>query len=415
MGKSPSQRRHPRSTLRAQAHASAHGDDSAGGEVIQHSLVPRNQPDLVTTQSALEQLVQTLVDAGQFAYDSEFIGELSYVPRLCLIQVATADAVTLIDPMADLDLTPFWELICDPAVEKIVHAGEQDIEPVFRHLNGSLPANIFDTQIAAGFAAITYPVSLSRLVDEMLGVRLAKGFTFTAWDQRPLSRAQLRYAADDVRYLPAVRQILHERLEARGHVQLAQQACAALLEPTVYTASADGNYMRVRGAGGLDPRNLAVLRELAIWRDRTARDEDVPPRTLVRDEVLLSMARQPIKSVEQLDRVKGLPRPVESRYGKELLAATQRGLAIPAGELPVVKNHEETAAEKFATDALLVEIQRHCYRHGIDPALITSRQEVSEVRRRWAAGESPDELRLMRGWRRDVAGDFAIACLEGGE
>src|SRR5690606_15965093 len=115
-----------------------------------------------------------------------------------------------------------------------------------------------------------------------------KGFTFTAWDQRPLSAAQLRYAADDVRYLPAVSQLLQQRLDDRGHLDLARQACAALLEPTLYTASEDGNFMRIRGAAGLQPKNLAVLRELAIWRDTTARAEDVPPRALLRDEVMLA-------------------------------------------------------------------------------------------------------------------------------
>lgn len=412
MAKAPSQRRNYRSFHRAQAHASAHSDDAAGGEVLQHRLVPRNKPALVATADALTKLVAELRAAGRFAYDSEFIGELSYIPKLCLIQVATVDAVSLIDPMADLDLTPFWELICDPAVEKIVHAGEQDIEPVFRHLNGCLPANVFDTQIAAGFAAIVYPVSLSKLVGEMLGVRLAKGFTFTAWDQRPLSASQLRYAADDVRYLPAVREILQERLDARGHVDLARRACEALLEPTVYMAAADGNFMRVRGAGGLDPRNLAVLRELAIWRDQTARAEDVPPRSLVRDEVLLAMARQPIKSVDQLGRVRGLPRPIESQYGNALLAATQRGMSLPADELPTTRNIEESAAEKFAGDALHVEIQRHCYVRGIDPALITSRQEIAELLHRRRNGQPTDDLRLMRTWRRDVAGDFAIDLLQ---
>lgn len=412
MAKPPPQRRHPRSFLRAKAHASAHADESGGQEVVHRRLVPRNRPELVATDADLAGLIDSLRASGRFAYDSEFIGELSYIPKLCLIQVATADAVTLIDPMAGIDLMPFWELICDPAIEKIVHAGEQDIEPVFRNLNDGVPANVFDTQIAAGFAAVTYPVSLSRLVGDLLGVRLSKGYTFTAWDDRPLSASQLRYAADDVRYLPAVREILHERLDARGHVDLAWQACASLLEPSVYTASEDGNFMRVRGAGGLEPRNLAVLRELAIWRDQTARAEDVPPRSLVRDEVLLAMARQPIKQVDQLSRVKGLPRPIESRYGGELLDATQRGMKLPVDDLPAMKNTEESATEKFATDALHVQIQHKCFERGIDPALITSRQEIAELRRRHRAGEPIDDLRLLSTWRRDVAGDFAVDRLE---
>ncbi len=414
MANPSSKRSSYRSFHRAQSHASAHAGGDAGGEVIRHELVPRNKPELVADAKRLDELIASLRAAGSFAYDSEFIGELSYVPRLCLIQVATTRQVTLIDPMADIDLTPFWELLCDPAIEKLVHAGEQDIEPVFRHLPGRTPANIFDTQIASAFAAMAYPVSLSRLVDEMLGVRLAKGFTFTAWDQRPLSAAQLRYAADDVRYLPAVCHLLHKRLAERGHTELARQACEALLEPTLYTPSADGNFMRIRGASSLDPKNLAVLRELAIWRDNMARAEDVPPRALLRDEVMLAMARQPVREVEQLAKVRGLPRPIETQYGRELVEATQRGLQTPVEQMPVTRSVEETPSEKFAADALHVRVQHHCYQRGIDPAIVTSRQEIAELRRRWQSGQPLDDLRIMQGWRRQVAGDAAVAMLQNG-
>jgi ribonuclease D len=132
-----------------------------------------------------------------------------------------------------VDLTPFWELLCDPAVEKIVHAGDQDVEPVVRHLNRS-PANFFDTQIAAGFCALPYPVSLSKLVMELTGAKLGKGLTFTHWDQRPLSPMQLRYAADDVRYLPAVRAELGRRLEKSHHAGWAKEECEALCDASQY-------------------------------------------------------------------------------------------------------------------------------------------------------------------------------------
>src|SRR5262249_48948952 len=153
---------------------------------------------------------------------SEFIGELTYVPKLCVIQVATTERVELIDPLADIDLTPFWELIADETVEKVVHAGLQDIEPVVRILNRPA-ANVFDTQIAAGLAGMTYPLSLSKLVYELVGYKLGKGLTFSHWDQRPLSASQLRYAADDVRYLPAARAELARRLERLHHVAYAAE------------------------------------------------------------------------------------------------------------------------------------------------------------------------------------------------
>ncbi len=414
---SQSDSRRPRKTSyrsyhRAQAHASAHAEDAAPQAIPRHELIPHNKPAVITDAAGLAGLIEELRAAGSFAYDSEFIGELSYVPRLCLIQVATAQRVTLIDPLTGLDLTDFWALICDPAVEKIVHAGQQDIEPVFRHLPEQRPANLIDTQIAAGFAALPYPVSLSKLVGEMTGVRLSKGFTFTNWEHRPLSSSQLRYAADDVRYLPLVWHTLRQRLEALGHLEAAREACAALLDPALYAEDPDGGYLRIRGAGSLDPKNLAVLRELAIWRDQSARQEDIPARTLLRDEVLLALARHPVKSVDKLAAVKGLPRPVETQYGRELVDRTLRALALPRDQWPVMKNNEETAAEKFQTDALLTAAEAVCFGKSIDPALVLSRQDIADLLRRRRQGQPIDESRLLHGWRRHIVGEALLKLLD---
>src|SRR6185295_14475604 len=163
----------------------------------------------------------------------------------------------------------FWELLCEPGVEKIVHAGEQDIEPVVRHLNRA-PADFFDTQICAGFCALPYPVSLSKLVGELIGAKLGKGLTFTHWDQRPLSAMQLRYAADDVRYLPALRAEMGKRLAATGHEAWAREEFESLCEPTQYQFDPQTSYMKVRNSTSLTPQGLAILRELTIWRDSLA-------------------------------------------------------------------------------------------------------------------------------------------------
>src|SRR5262245_51175290 len=182
-------RPHSRSAHRARSHDSAHENATPPGQIPDHPLISRNPPDLITTQEGLIELVEHLKASGQFAYDSEFIGELTYHPKLCLIQAASSKRVSLIDPLAALDLKPFWELICDPSVEKIVHAGAQDVEPVIRHLDRA-PQNIVDTQISAGFAGMAYPVALGKLVMELTGAKLGKGLTFTHWDQRPLSSLQ---------------------------------------------------------------------------------------------------------------------------------------------------------------------------------------------------------------------------------
>ena len=213
--------------FRSRSHDSAHAEQAPDEhERVIHPLISHGPPEFVDRPEPFAELLDHLRTSKRFAYDSEFIGELTYVPKLCLIQVATSQRVALIDPLAGLDLSPFWKLICDAGIEKIVHAGQQDIEPVFRNA-GCAAANVFDTQVCAGFIGLAYPVALSKLVHEIAGVRIGKGLTFTHWDQRPLSAMQLRYAADDVRYLLVVRDEIGKRLDALGHSAWARQECDA--------------------------------------------------------------------------------------------------------------------------------------------------------------------------------------------
>lgn len=398
--------RSPRMHRRARNHQSAHAESTTADDsyLLDNALVPRGQASLVTTPSQLSELCQALRAATSFAYDSEFIGEQSYIPKLCLIQVALPHRVDLIDPLAGLDLMPFWELICDPAVEKIVHAGQQDVEPVLR-LSGCRPANLFDTQIAAGLVGLPYPLSLSKLVYEFVGARLGKGLTFTSWDERPLSNQQLRYAADDVRYLPAARQELARRLESAGHAVWAKEESEELCHAPAARFNPDETYLKIRGASALDPRHMAVLRELTIWRDEVARAADVPPRTYLRDEVLLALARSPARDVEKLSRVRGLPRQVESSQGASIVAATQKAFALPDDQLPQQQYSEPSPREKFQCDSLWASSQAHCFNRGIDPALVSSRQEISEFHRRHTTGATADDMRLLTGWRRAALGE----------
>src|SRR5689334_9830120 len=301
--------RFARSQHRAKQHADAHSADAPHDElphtsqppVPDHLGVPRGDAALVTTNEGLTELLKQLRAAGSFAYDSEFIGELTYTPKLCLVQVATTERIALIDPLAAVDLQPFWEIVADPSVEKIVHAGQQDVEPVIRHL-GREAKNVFDTQIACGFIGMAYPVALAKLVAELVGAKLGKGLTFTHWDQRPLSASQLRYAADDVRYLPALRAEIGKRLNATGHVEWARQECDAMCDARLYQFDPETAYHRVRGATSLSPQGLAILRELVIWRDAVARAHDVPPRAFLKDEILIDLSRSPVKTLEKLDR-----------------------------------------------------------------------------------------------------------------
>ncbi|HEY2587836.1 MAG TPA: HRDC domain-containing protein [Tepidisphaeraceae bacterium] len=412
MGSSDPSKKHRhvsyRSAHRDRSHESAHAEEVAppSGKQIDHPLVPKGPASLVTTEEQLGELIDHLRQAGRFGYDSEFIGELTYVPKLCLIQVASAERIALIDPLAGLDVTPFWKLVADPAIEKIVHAGQQDLEPIVRFLDRP-PANIFDTQITAGFIGLPYPLSLSKLINETAGVKLGKGLTFTHWDQRPLSAMQLRYAADDVRYLVLARQKIGERLDELGHVNWAMAECAIQCEPRMFRVDPAQQYLRVRGSGSLPPRNLAVLRELAIWRDAVARQLDVPPRAFLKDEILLDLSRNPIKSVEKLDRVRGLPRPVEAEYGSQIVALTARALALPEADLPPAAHIEPSPRDKFRTDSLWAVAQCLCAGQSIDVAVATNRQEINEFYQSLCGKNdqnASDPHRLRIGWRSEALG-----------
>ena len=209
---------------RERHHAAAQDEDSSGAPHLEHQLVARGEAQLVTTDADLAEAMAHVREMGMFAYDTEFIGEESYWPRICVVQIATTERVVLVDAVAVTDLKPIFELVADPALLTLVHAGTQDLEPV-RRLLGCEPANTLDVQVAAAFAEMPWPAGLEKLVERFAGHKLTKGHTFTNWDARPLTASQLRYAADDVRYLPLVWERLRAELERRGSLAWAMLEC----------------------------------------------------------------------------------------------------------------------------------------------------------------------------------------------
>jgi ribonuclease D len=366
----------------------------------------------VTTDDELAALAEHVRTEGCFAYDTEFITEQTYVPRICLVQVATPHRIAVVDPLAGLDLAPVWELVADPDLETIVHAGEQDLEPVVRLLDRA-PANVFDTQIAAAFTERHHPLGLLPLVEDLVGVRLGKAHTFTQWDRRPLSAEHAAYAADDVRYLPAVRAALGERLAVNGHAAWAAEECATLCDPERYRFDADARAVRLMGRGRASARERAFLRALVVFRDEVARDRDLPPQTVLRNDVLVRVARSGVRRVEQLHAVKGLPAPFVDRHGDAIVELAEAARSAPA---PAARGHhppEESAAERFRLDGLWSLLCAYCHARSIAASLVTTRQELGVVwhaRRRGV--ELPDTI-LRTRWRRELIGEFLDRFLDG--
>lgn len=398
---------------RQRSHAQAHAEARQASipPVLEHPMVPQAPPDTVETQADLLALVDSLRTAGRFAYDSEFIGEETYYPRFCVIQVATTEKVTLIDALAEIDLTPFWELIADEGVPTIVHAGQQDLEPVYRILDRT-PGEIFDTQIAAAFLGLNYPCGLSKLVESLLDADLGPGLKFSQWDERPLSDVQKHYAANDVRYLPLLHESMVEQLTKIGRLEWVREENEQFSHPATYQVTPAGQRLRMRGAGMLDTLRRARLEALVQWRDGAAREFDVPPRSLVKDALLLELTRLKPITLEAIRRVRGLPRPVKGRLGEAILRALEeaRPETGQADDGARRLTRREIEATREQADVIWQRVRGRCDDDRIDPAIVTSKRELTHLVRRFRErgdwGACVAESRLGRGWRGELLGDI---------
>lgn len=358
---------------------------------------------------ALSEAVEVLCSAPLVALDTEFMRERTYFARLCLIQMATTETSYLIDAIAlEGKLEPLARVLGAPGVVKIVHAGSQDIEILLR-ATGSTVAPVFDTQIAATLAGFPTQVGYAQLAHDLLGVKIDKSDTFTDWSVRPLSETQLVYAEADVLHLPEVYRLLHERLMREGRLGWLADDFERLADPATYEVDPRVQYRRVKRASSLDRRSLAVLRELAAWRETEAQRRDTPKRWLISDESLIEVARRRPASTSELAAIRGVNDRVASRNASAVLAAIEAGMAVPDDELPRLPKRDRipTDAQPVA-DLLNAVLRVRAREHGVAPGLIASRDDLE----RFAAGDREGHP-LSSGWRHTLAGAELGAILDG--
>lgn len=387
-----------RSPHRRRADAEAHAEKAAPPPVIEHELVPDGEIETVETQDGLLALLDELRAAKSFGYDTEFIGEETFYSRFCVIQVSTPEKITLIDCLAEgIDLLPFWELLADPAVEKIVHAGLQDLEPVER-LTGKPPANVFDTQIASAFVGQPYPVSLTNLCLNLLDADLGKSSKFSQWDRRPLSANQKIYAANDVRYLLLLRQRVGDRLTELGHVEKAVAECGLFSDASMYRVEPLEMKLKAKGGNTLRRKEQAIVNALLLWRAKEAEARDLPMRTLLEDQVLVDLAKQPPTQASQIKSWKGMPWPVKEAYSQTLVDVVAEALA---GPLPKRRKSYKPLNEQAQArlDALWAAAQAHCEAVSIAPGMVFTKRELTAWVRAEAKGQEPPASRINTGWR----------------
>ena len=367
--------------------------------MIDHPLVVAGPPEMVDTPEALAELVERLRGEERFGFDTEFIGEESFYLRFCVVQVATRDGLTLIDALAPgIDLLPFWELVADPSIEKIVHAGLQDLEPVAR-LTGRPPAAVYDTQIAAAFMGKMYPISLKNLCLEELEADLGTSGKFSQWDRRPLTPLQQGYAANDVRYLLLLRERVGEALEQRGHTEKAAVECTQFAEPDTYRIDPLTMKLKVKGRTGVKRSEQAVVNALLLWRAEAARERDLPMRVLLDDQTLVGLSQRPVETVEDVQNFKGMPWPVKEAYAQDLVDVTTAALA---GPMPPRAPRFKPLTEEGS--ALLAKVwtaaQEACDAAEIAATLTMNKREITELVRARDRDQPAPVNRLAAGWRR---------------
>jgi ribonuclease D len=367
------------------------------------------EEEIVTQPEELAACCEALASCSHFGFDTEFVGEETYHPRLCLVQVATPTRLFLIDPLTTGPLDAFWRLVVDPARTVIVHAGREEIR-LCRLWTGQAPGNLFDLQLAAGLVGLTYPLGHATLVNQILRVHMAKGETLTEWRHRPLTPGQIRYAFDDVRYLLPVWERLSARLEKLGRTDWAREEFARLATTATPDVQTNEKWRKLRGLGSLDRRRLAVVRALYQWREETAATTNRPLRSIIRDDLIVEIARRNPTRERDLQVVRGLPR----RDLAAIVEVVTHAHSLPPEECPAVAGREQDPSQvTLVGNVLMAVLGDLCARHGLAPNLVATTQDVKLLVRAHFAAEPPAESLLTTGWRSKHILPDLLAILQG--
>ncbi len=365
-------------------------------------------PVLLTDSAALAALCQRLGREAFVTVDTEFMRERTYWPELCLVQLAGEHDVAVIDALAPgLDLTPLGGLLADPAVVKVFHAARQDIE-IFLLRFGAVPAPLFDTQVAAMVAGFGDQVGYDALAAALTGAAIDKAHRFSDWAARPLSPAQIAYAAADVTYLRLIYRALRQRLEQEGRLGWVAEEMALLADPATYRADPERMWERLKPRTA-NRRLLGRLRAIAAWREREAQRANIPRNRMLKDEVLLEIAATAPRTAEELARVRGISRGfAEGKMGQGLMAAIAAADALPDAAMPEAAAHDRPKPSPALVALLKVLLAAKCEQHHVAARLVASAEDIERL-----AGEEAPDVPAASGWRYAVFGADAQALKAG--
>jgi ribonuclease D len=364
--------------------------------------------NLITTTADLAAACARLAAHPFVTIDTEFLRDSTYYPKLCLLQMASPDEGLLVDPLAPgLDLAPFFALMADNSVMKVFHAARQDLEIVW-NLGRMLPTPLFDTQIAAMVCGYGDSVGYEQLANDLAKARIDKSSRFTDWSRRPLSEAQLVYALSDVTHLRDIYLALKADLEASGRTEWLVEEMAVLNHPGTYETKPEDAWMRLKGRVR-KPREVALLIEIAAWRETEAQSKDVPRGRILKDDALMDIVQRAPRDPEALSDLRSLPRGFErSRAGADVLAAVERALAADHKTLPRLDRPERHGGNGAVLDLMKVLLKAVSDSERVAPKIIATVDDLEAI-----ANDDAADVPALKGWRRTLFGEKALALKSG--
>jgi ribonuclease D len=364
--------------------------------------------DLITTTNELAAACARMAKHPFVTVDTEFLRETTYYPLLCVVQMASPDEAVVIDALADgIDLTPWFGLMNNETVMKVFHAARQDIEIVW-NMGKKIPHPIFDTQVAAMVLGYGASISYDQLVQRITGDTLDKSHRFTDWTQRPLSDAQISYAVSDVTHLRDVYLKLAADLAKRDRTNWVEAEMNVLTSPDTYRSDPERAWERLKSRVRR-PKELAVLIEIGAWREREAQTRDVPRSRVLKDDVVADIAVQAPTTLERLGHLRSLPKGFErSRWGEQIIEAVKRGLERDPRTLPRLERFHPTPNGAATVELLKVLLRMTAERHGVAAKVIATVDELDRI-----AADDEADVPALRGWRRELFGEKALALKHG--
>lgn len=373
------------------------------------------QYDNIISDQDLRDFCQVISGAKVIAFDTEFVSEDSYQPDLCLIQVAAAGRMAIIDPLTIGDLSPFWNLLVAPGKETLVHAGREEFR--FCHkATGRRPSGWFDVQLAAGLVGIEYPASYGNLAYKLLGKSLSKEETRTDWRKRPLSQRQLEYALLDVMDLEAIRDALYAELDRLGRLPWLAEELVSWQENIETQEASTEKWRRVGGLAGMSRRTLAIVRELWIWRDEEAERRNCPPRRILRDDLIIELAKRQTADAKRIRSLRGMEYSGIQRHLSKIASIIERALELKDDELPQSERKNSRPQLNLLGQFLSTALGSICRKASVAASLVGTAQDVRDLiaYRLGLGGFEDGELpALASGWRAEVVGQVIDHLLAG--